>query len=263
MTSECIKELASRAQNGSTIAKSFFNACEMVSKATDLLKQQQTTDAFKLIRLSLREWDQPILLFSDFYSECVEAAKLALDRNSQDADALYVLAYFDTTQSMEEKLQIAKRCVELDSSVPDFHQFLRNVWGHVGDYRNGLRALDRATELLPNHSGWLFGRAQLLRMKNKRSPEAVEAYLTFLSSNPTDHPMFPDACYFLAHIYAITNDKVKAKAYYQKGLEAEDPRVRLPCFEPDKDDFLGKKTTRMIFNSWEGIELLLKRNKVK
>jgi len=268
ITLECINELSSRAKNGSATAQSFFNACEMVEKAMDLLKQHQSTDAFKLVRFSLREWDRPIVLYSDFYSECFEAAKQALDQNSQDADALYVLAYFDTTQSIEEKLQMAKRCVELDPSVPDFHQLLSSMFGYVGDHRNALRALDRAIELLPNHPSWLYCRAGFIRLrqqevstvKNIYTPDVAEAYLTFLSSNPMDHRMFPDACYFLAHIYAISNDRVKAKTYYQKGLDAEDPGVRLPCSDSAEDDFLAKKTTRMLLNAWEGTTLFLKKN---
>jgi len=267
ITPECMKDLLSRAKNGSTTAKSFFNACEMVEEARNLFKQKQLNDVFKLIRLSLREWGLSIPEYSPFYWKCIQAAKQALDRDSRDAGALYVIAHLDMTLSVVERLQMAKRCVELDSSVPDFHQFLSNMMGFVGDYKNGSRALDRAIELLPNHPGWLYSRAGFMRLiqegvskeKNIYTPDVAEAYLTFLASNPMDHRHFPDACYFLAHIYALSDDRVKAKTYYQKGLDAEDPRVRLPCFASAEDDFLGKKTARLLINAWEGTKYHLKK----
>jgi len=108
---DCLKEMAIWAQIGSITAQSFYKACESVVKAKEHLKRKQTNEAFKLVRLSLREWDHPIVEYSEFYPECVEAAKEALDRNSADADALYVLARFGATHSNEEKLRMAKRCV--------------------------------------------------------------------------------------------------------------------------------------------------------
>jgi len=93
------------------------------------------------------------------------------------------------------------------------------------------------------------------KRKKTYSTEAVEAYLKFISSNPMDHRHFPVACYLLAHIYAFLGEKTKAKTYYLKGQDADDPSVRLPCFEPFNDDFLPKKTTRMMLNAWEGMKL--------
>jgi len=193
----------------------------------------------------------------------IEAAKEALDHNPEDADALYVLARCTKTYPDEEKLRMAKRCVELDPSVPDFHHFLCIMLrerSNAGALKNGLRAIDRAIELLPNHPSWLFNRADLIRLidegaekktKHIYSAEAVEAYMKFISSNPMDHQHFPVACYLLAHIYAFMREYSKAKTYYLKGQDAEDPRVRLPCFEPVKDDHLAIKTTRMLLNAWE------------
>jgi len=264
LTPDCMNELVSRAKNGSTTAKSFFNAREMVVKAMDLLKQKQTNDAFKLFRLSIREWESPISEYADFYYDCIKAATEALDRNSEDAEALYVLALFATNDSNEEKLRKAKRCVELDPSVPDFHHLFSSMLGSTGAFQNGLRAIDRALELLPNHLDWLLVKATWIRLLEQQvkkldeidSAEVVEAYLKFISSNPTaDHRDFPQVCYSLALIYALSSDKTNAKTYYQKGLDAEDPRVRLPCFEPVQDDLPAKKMTRVLLNTWEGIKL--------
>jgi len=192
-----VDELVSRAENGSVTAQSFFKACEILKRATVLLQQQQTSDAFKLYRLSQREWEFPMTEFSEFYSDCIAAAKEALDCNSEDADALYVLACIDKTQSSEERLQMAKRCIELDSSVPDFHHLWACMLVFVGDRKNGLRAVDRAIELLPNHADWLYTRATLMRLAE------------------------------------LSNDENNYSA-------DADPKIRLPCFEPVKDDFPPK-----------------------
>jgi len=218
---EYMNELMSRAENGSITAQFFFKACEILEQAMDHLSRHQFTDAFKLYRLSQREWDLPIIEFGFFYSICLAAAKQTLDHNSKDADALYALARIDKTQSNEEKLLMVKRCVELDPSVPDFHHLLGSMLGFVGDYKNGLRAVERAIEILPNHPDWLYTRATLMRLaedqeglRNKKySVDVAEAYLKFMSSNPMDHRKFPEACYSLAHIYFFSGEISKAKTY--------------------------------------------------
>ena len=251
-----MNEMISRAENGSAIAQSFFKALEILERAMDLLMQQQTNETFKLFRLSQRVWDLPIMEYSFFYSECIEAAKQALDLNSQDADALYVIARIDMTQSNEEKLQMAKRCVELNPSVPDFHHLLGCMWGFVNNHKNGLRAVDQAIEMLPEQTDWLYDRATLIRMKED---DAAEAYLKFISLNPTDHRKFPEACYCLAQIYVLSGEKTKAEMYYKKGLETEDSRIRLPCFKPVEDKFPAKMITRMLLKASEGMNMSLKK----
>jgi len=257
ISSKCMKELVSRTENGSTTAQSFFNACEILDRAISLLERQQTADAFKLYRLSLREWDLPIIEFSDFYSECVTAAKHALNCNSQDADALYVVSRMGMIQSNQERVQMAKRCVELDPSVPDFHHYLACSLGFVGDHKNGLRAVDRAMELLPNQPGWLYDRATFIRLgeKKKYGGEDAKAYLKFMSLNPKDHRKYSEACYCLAQIYFLSGDPTQAKTYYQKGLDAEDPKIYLPCFEPVDFDFPPKMMMQRMLKLMEGIEM--------
>lgn len=66
---------------------------------------------------------------------------------------------------------IAKRCVELDPSVPDFHHYLGCMLGSVGAYKHGLRALDRALELLPNQLGWLYDRASITRLAEEKKEQ--------------------------------------------------------------------------------------------
>jgi len=262
ITTKCMDVLMSRARNGSPTAQSFFKACQIVEEAIDLLSRRKINEAFKLYRLSFREWDLPIIEFSDFYSDCVEAAKKSLDRNTQDADALYVLVRTGTVRSNEEKLRMVKRCVELDPSVPDFHHLLACILGFVGDHNNGLRAVDRALELLPDQTDWLYDRATFIRLKEteKQGADDAEAYLKFISSNPRDHRKFPEACYCLAQIYLLSGDHTQAKSYYQKGLDAEDPQVRLPCYEPVDYDFPPKMMIQRMFKAMEGIHLSMEIN---
>jgi len=251
ITPKCVEVLKSRARNGSPTAQSFFKAREIVEQAIKHLSCQQTTDAFKLFRLYFREWDLLMKNFSDFYSDCIEAAMKALDRDSHDADAIYVLLRMDMIRSNEEKLSMANRCIELDPSVPDFHHFLACMFRIVGDYKNGLRAVDRAIELLPNQTDWLYDRATFLQ----KGMGVREAYLKFISSNPTDHQKYPEACYSLAQIYLLSGDHTQAKAYYKKGLDAEDPIIRLPCYEPVEYDFPQKVRVKRWFKKLEGTKL--------
>ena len=59
--------LVSGAENGFATADSFFIASEIVEKAAKHLKRHEMTDAFKLFRLSRREWDLPITEFLGVY----------------------------------------------------------------------------------------------------------------------------------------------------------------------------------------------------
>jgi len=255
ITPEIMNELKFRAENGSITAQYFFKSRETLERARVLLKQKRTNEVFQHHRLSMREWVLPHPDFLDFYDECHRAALKALDRNSQDAEALYVLVRIGVHQSFEERLQMAKRCVELDPSVPDFHHLVADMCGFIQDHRNGLRAVDRALELLPSQTSWLYDRAGFIRMgeAHKYTSNSPEAYLKFLSSNPPDHPKVPMAYFYLAHLYVMMNELTKAKAFFQKGLEAEDPGNpnRLPCFEPVKEDFQAKSMTRMMIKGRE------------
>ncbi len=46
---------------------------------------------------------------------------------------------------------------------------------------------------------------------------------------------------------------LKTKIEAKLRLLAEDPKIRLPCFEPVEHDFPPKIITRMFLNDWEGI----------
>ena len=65
-------------------------------------------------------------------------------------------------------------------------------------------------------------------------------YEKFLATNPPDSRKVPEAYYSIGFEYAVMKDMVKAKLYQQKGIEAESPNVRLPCFPPVEDDFPPK-----------------------
>jgi len=145
---------------------------------------------------------------------------------------------------------MVKRCVELDPSVPDFHHLLACMSGFIGDSKNILKAVYRAIELLPNQPGWLYDRSTHVRLRDEKEKkqgkniysgdDAAEAYLKFILSNPMDHCKYPEACYSLSQIYALSGEKIKAKMFYHKGLEAEDFKIRLHVLHRSKTTFRQK-----------------------
>jgi len=74
-------------------------------------------------------------------------------------------------------------------------------------------------------------------------------YEKYLAANPPDSRKVPEAYYSIGLEYAIMEDMDKAKLYQQKGIEAESPNVRLPCFPPIEDDFPPKYFLLKLFLS--------------
>ena len=78
-----------------------------------------------------------------------------------------------------------------------------------------------------------------------------------------DHRKYPEACYSLAYIYCFSGEISKAKTYYEKGLQAEDPKIRLPCFKPVEQDFPLKMTARMLIYAPGGMKMSMKNSLLK
>jgi hypothetical protein len=84
--------------------------------------------------------------------------------------------------------------------------------------------------------------------QDRNPSEIIATYQAFLTANPPDARRVPEACYSISYEYFLLMDMDKAKHYYQKGIEAENPNVRLPCFPPVKD-FPPKKSLQLVINS--------------
>jgi hypothetical protein len=73
-------------------------------------------------------------------------------------------------------------------------------------------------------------------------------YEKFLAANPPDSRKVPEAYYSIGLEYAMMQDMDKAKRYQQKGVEAESPNVRLPCFPPIEEDFPPKYCLKLFLS---------------
>src|SRR5262249_32842895 len=72
----------------------------------------------------------------------------------------------------------------------------------------------------------------------------IDMYEDFLRNNPPDHRKVPEA------LYSIAVFKIKQKAseeeilqLWQKAQASEDPKVRLPCFDPARLQNCGARTS--------------------
>jgi len=64
----------------------------------------------------------------------------------------------------------------------------------------------------------------------QHTERVIEAYNLFLSKNPKDHRKVPEALYSLSSKYLNSDRHSKAREFYHKALDAEEPENRLPCF---------------------------------
>jgi len=88
-------------------------------------------------------------------------------------------------------------------------------------------------------------------VKNISTVDAVEA----VSSNPLmghriNIPRLATA-FTKSTFFRVKSVKQK---YIQMGLEVEDPNIRLPCFDPVKDDFPPKLISKRLLKVYEGIK---------
>lgn len=162
------------------------------------------------------------------------------------AEIYHLLVCLNNTISPETRLFLASESVKLDPTVPDYFYALGLVYYElIGDYKNGLKAIDRALKMNAN-AEWLYDRATCLRLgKERLDYEVVEAYEKFLSCNPPDGRFVPEAYYCVSLAYYTMLNMEKSSIYMRKALRAESPNVRLPCLKPiDPYDFVPKNVLK-------------------
>ena len=115
----------------------------------------------------------------------------------------------DSELDVKERLKFAERCIELDSTVADYHFLLADCCGSTGNLEKALKGFDRKFKV----------------------GDIIDSFRHFLSCVPSDNPNVPAAYYYLAELYAWTNELDFVTDVYRKGLETEDPSVKLPCIQ--------------------------------
>ena len=214
---------------GSASAKLYFAAQELLTEARELLQEEKFNESFLKLRDMWRSWKQDGFEREPF----CEASRKIVENEPNNHLAIYVRAMLDSELDVKERLKFAERCIELDSTVADYHFLLADCCGSTGNLEKALKGFDRAIELLPQ-PGWIFARAVFLEKSGHRKfkvGEIIDSFRHFLSCVPSDNPNVPAAYYYLAELYAWTNELDFVTDVYRKGLETEDPSVKLPCIQ--------------------------------
>lgn len=193
-----------------------------------------------------RLWSSPIIDTTQFE----DAAEKMFKENIQNAEAFYLVVCLNKSISLESKLWLALEAVQLEPSVPEFHHALGLVYEQFGHFTKGLQAINRALKIY-EHPEWLFDRATLLRLsKNRPDFHVITAYEKFLESSPPDGRYVPEAHYCISLIHYHMSNMKKSNVFMRKGLRAENPDARLPCFKPvDPDDCVPKSCLKKIYKT--------------
>ncbi len=117
-----------------------------------------------------------------------------------------------------------------------FSELSASANGFLKRYEAALYDTNSRLEIDPNNYELLYSKAVALRLMDKDTNEAIEAYRTFLAVAPKDHRYVPESYYEMAACYFkhdMSDDEVDfIKNLYRQGEEAE--KLQLPCFLPYK-----------------------------
>ncbi len=237
-------EMVERARSGSKAAEDFLKAHDMQEAACQALLQNDYSEAFRLFRTARKVWD---LLPIDEHARkrFYEAAMAVLEKNPNDPEAMFFVVHYNFQRdryNLKELVMLAEQGISLNPDFADFHEFAGHLHGFNGNYDAALRYFDRALELerVPD---WLYGRATALRLLEtpvNQEEVIIRAYLDYLEENHPDARKVPEALYWIAYTYLEMGNAEKAREYHELAVQAEDPAVRLPCFDPVADTFPPK-----------------------
>lgn len=236
LNDKSLKELALRAEKGSTTALNYLEAYKLKLDAMEFLDKKQYAAAFALFSDSYKLWD----IFSLPSSKAARQFKQAIEQTDCDKDknAMFckLIGYFNN--DIEGGLLFAKRCISIHPQDAWFHHHLSCLYAFMSDYKKSLQEIIRAIELEPNPS-WLYTKASCLRLlaekeKCKQSDvfKTIAAYEEYINKSPCDDRKIVEAYYSIGNLYFYIDDNAKAKVYWKKAQIAEHPSVRLPILEP-------------------------------
>jgi tetratricopeptide (TPR) repeat protein len=217
-----IPDLEARAERGSATARRFLRAYELLlTAAFDAYEGKDTRDVFRNFRAAKKLWDAiPIHLF---LKKLNEMATEALEKNPEDADAVFLSVYYEKWRqgSKAEGLStMAKTCVSVQPSVPEFHTTLGHMLACEGSFQDAVKCYDRSLGLEWNPE-LLHWKGHALMKMDERRREAMKVLEKYVEATEKDVPYLPFACFCVASLALQHNDKRKADEYWRKGQEVE------------------------------------------
>ena len=225
--SELLPVMMERRLEGWPSAKLFFEAIDKWAEAHHLLVEKKFNESFVKIREKMNIW--PLSIFNP--TPFIAAARKVLTREPNNHAAMYVIATCLPGIDANEKYRLAKRCVELGPSVPDYCFLLAMCLVDRNKKKRALEYLEKAISI-KLRPVWLFTRAVYLRrLMPSRTDLAKEALQKFLSSVPSDYDRVPQAYFLLAFVFSENDQNDMAAALYRKGQIADHSSIRLPCLQ--------------------------------
>ncbi len=229
-----LPDLEMRAEQGSVTARKFLTAYELlVTAAFDAFNGRDSGGVFRNFRAAKKMWDAvPSQLFLEKFGEI---AREAFEKDPEDADAMYVMAYaewwerFKRGGDFQDVVSMAKTCVSLQPSVADFHAKLALMYQHAGDHENAVRCFEQALEL-EGHREWLFLKGDSLLNLVDRERDAIKDFEQYVKESEKDDPRLPLACYFVTVGCIRIGDKKKARKFFKKGEEMETYAITSPYY---------------------------------
>jgi tetratricopeptide (TPR) repeat protein len=237
-------DLKMRAEQGSKTAVKYLRANQLLSDAA--------FDAFcgKDVGWSLRRFCNAKKAWYDIpvppriRAKFNELAKEAFREDPKNADALHVVVLTEpllVRADYERVIDMAKKCISLKPSVPEFYDALANLHAHTRDFKNAVYCYELALELEWN-TEMLFHKARALMMLGcPKRRDAIKAFEQYVEASDKEEPCVPLACYYAAHISVNVGDDVKADEFWRKGQIFEALAIDLPYRERLKGEVYGHK----------------------
>ncbi|KAJ3252955.1 hypothetical protein HK103_001054 [Boothiomyces macroporosus] len=136
-------------------------------------------------------------------------------------------------QNHEQTTLFLDGCIR-DYPNEDFFWNIRGCMkGFMQKYEDGIIDINECIRLNPDRYDYLYDKAVLLRLcDTKPYQKVIEAYQDFIIVSPSDHRKLPESYYAIGMTLLVYNDKdtVKARQYYNMGLEAE--KSQFPFYLP-------------------------------
>ncbi len=225
--SSTFSDFKMRANRGSVTARRYLSAKELLQEAVlSSLDGKDSSTVLGKFRAAIKLWTA-VPLSSHELMKIHEMAKEALQKDPEDADALFVLTFTEFGRrggDCKGLLPMAKRCVTSQPSVPEFQERLGHMYAHAEDYKEALKCFERALEL-----EWsplvLFHKGRALFHGKLEAKQTLEQYI---KAGEKDDPYMLWACYAVALLCLKNGDKEKAFEYFKKGQEAERQCIKLP-----------------------------------
>jgi tetratricopeptide (TPR) repeat protein len=227
-----LPDLEMRAEQGSVTARKFLKAYELLlTAAFDAFNGRDSGGVFRNFRAAKKLWDSvPAQLFLEKFGEI---AWEALEKNPEDADAMYVMTYavwwkrFIRGGDYRDVVSMAKRCLSLQPSVPEFHAKLALMYQHEEDHENAVKCFEQALAL-EVHRDWLFLKGDNLLNVVDRERDAIKDFEQYVEQSEKDDPRLPLACYLVAVGCVMIGDEEKAGKYFKLGEEMETYSITTP-----------------------------------